>query len=213
MWPQRKKLRTPMVCCMAFPCKTSHGNVTHVLLLVPSHMFLFCLYSSVWTMGVDLRPGSGFYPTGPALDSHKSRQMARTTPKWRFASAALKEGPSGSHRKDTARTLAAGSGQHKLYTAHCTTCNPRTPGSAPRTSFGYPLLNRMGAQTRHVPQARMLYWVSEVQQGQFCAVPRHLSWSVTYEGLYEAMLSSRALRTGSSRHRGCGHPIVSTRTQ
>ena len=130
----------------------------------------FCLSSSVSTMGVHARPGSGFYPTGPALDSHKSRQMARTTPKWRFASAALRDGPSGSHPKDTAKTLAAGLEQCRLYTVQYATqalLVPCTPGSAPETSFGYPLLNRMGAHSRHVPQARMLYWVTNSFRASF----------------------------------------------
>ena len=37
-------------------------------------------------------------------------------------------------------------------------CNPRV---APRTWFGNPYLNRYGAHSKHIPQARMYYWVAK----------------------------------------------------
>ena len=37
-------------------------------------------------------------------------------------------------------------------------CNPR---AAPRTWFGNPYLNRYGAHSKHIPQARMDYWVAK----------------------------------------------------
>ena len=43
-------------------------------------------------------------------------------------------------------------------------CNPR---AAPRTWFGNPYLNRYGAHSKLIPQARMHYWVAKSSRASF----------------------------------------------
>ena len=66
-----------------------------------THTFVFLPILVCLDNGIHARLGSGFYPTGPALDSHKSRHMARVTLTRKSAIAfkerhlALKESPQG----------------------------------------------------------------------------------------------------------------------